>query len=136
MEPTASSQARQTGIRASMLRAVAHARAIARLEQELARTELQRKGATVGAGTGAAVAAAILALYALAFGLAALAALLALLVDWWLALLIVFLLLVAAVAGLVLAARSLVRAGTPLKPEQAIEEARLTRDTVRRARAG
>jgi len=62
--------------------------------------------------------------------------LLALLVDWWLGLLIVFLLLVALVAGLVLAARSLVRAGTPLKPEQAIEEAQLTRDTVRGARAG
>lgn len=136
MEPTASSQARPTGIRASALRAVAHARAIARLEQELARTELQRKGATVGAGAGAAIGAAVLALYALAFGLAALAALLALLVDWWLALLIVFLLLVALVAVLLLVARSLLRTGTPLKPEQAIEEARLTRDAVRGTGAG
>lgn len=136
MEPTASSQARPAGIRASALRAVAHARAVARLEQELARAELQRKGATVGAGAGAAIAAGVLALYALAFGLAALAALIALLVDWWLALLIVFLLLVALVAGLLLVARTLLREGAPLKPEQAIEEARLTRDALRGARGG
>jgi len=122
------------GIRGSALRAVAHLRALAQLEKELARTEMQRKGATVGAGTGVAVGAGVLALYALGFGLATLAAVLALLVDWWLALLIVFLVLVILVAVLVLVARSLFRAGTPLKPVQAIEEATLTKQALRGAR--
>ena len=107
-----------------------------RLQRELARAELERKGATLGAGAALAVAAGILALYALGFGLAALAAVLALAVDWWLALLIVFLFLVVVVGGLLLGARSLARTATPLKPEQAIEEAQLTKEMLRGARGG
>ncbi len=118
------------GIRASTRRAIVHARSLARLEKELARYELEHKGAIVGAGAGAAFAAAVLALFAVGFGLATLAAALALLVAWWLALLIVFVVLVVAVVVLVLVSRSLFREGTPLRPEQAIEEARLTRQVV------
>ena len=123
-------------IRGAVLRVVAHARALAQLEKELARAELKRKGGTIGAGAGVAVAAGVLSLYALAFGFAALAAVLALLVDWWLALLIVFLVLVLLVVVLVLVARSLFRAGAPLRPEQALEEAALTKEAVRGTRAG
>jgi membrane protein implicated in regulation of membrane protease activity len=77
----------------------------------------------------------VLALYALGFGLAALAAVLALVVDWWLALLIVFAFLLLLVLVLVLVSRSLLRKGTPLKPQQAIEEARLTKQVLRGTRA-
>jgi membrane protein implicated in regulation of membrane protease activity len=122
-------------IRDSASRVVAHVTSLARLQRELARTELERKGATVGAGAAVGVAAGVLSLFAVGFGLAAVTAALALVVDWWLALLIVFVLLLALVAGLGLVARSLVRSGTPLKPEQAIEEAKLTRQALKGAGA-
>jgi hypothetical protein len=127
--------ARPRGIRASARRAVAHASSLVRLEKELARTELERKGGTLGAGAALALAAGIFTLYAVGFGLAAVAAALALLVDWWLALLIVFVALLLLVLALALASRSLLRAGTPVKPEQAIEEARLTKQALRGTRA-
>ena len=128
--------ARRTGILGSARRAATHASELLRLQRELARAELQRKGATLGAGAAVAIAAGVFMLFAVGFGLATLAAALALVVDWWLALLIVFLLLIVLVAGLLLASRSLFRAGTPLKPVQAIEEARLTKETIRGARGG
>ncbi len=122
---------RPSGIRASAMRLVAHARALARLEKELARTELERKGGLAAGGVGTAIAAGVLAFFALAFGLATLTAVLALLVDWWLALLIVFVLLLLAVVGLVFVSRSLFRSAGPLKPVQAIEEAHLTREVLK-----
>jgi hypothetical protein len=115
---------------------VAHASALARLERELAKTELERKAGTVGAGAALAVVAGVFLLYAVGFGLAALAAALALLVEWWLALLIVFGVLVLLVVVLLLVSRSLLRAGTPLRPEQAMEEAQLTKQVLRGARGG
>ncbi|MDW8339168.1 MAG: phage holin family protein, partial [Thermoleophilia bacterium] len=108
------------GIRASTERVIAHARALVRLERELAQAELERKGGLVGGGVALALGAAVLSLYAIGFGLAALAAALALAVDWWLALLLVLLVLLVLVEGLLLGARRLVRSGAPLKPVQAI----------------
>jgi hypothetical protein len=124
---SSSSASRPSGIVGAARRVVAHGSALARLQRELAQTELQQKGATIGAGAALGVAAGIFALFAVGFGLATLAAALALVVDWWLALLIVFCLLVLVVIGLALGARALVRAGTPLKPVQAIEEAQRTK---------
>lgn len=124
------------GIRASGRRVVAHARAIVQLEQELAQSELQRKGTTVGAGAGVGVAAGVLAVFAIGFGLATLAAALALVVDWWLALLIVFVLLIILVVVLALVARMLFQRGMPLSPEQAIAEARLSAQMLKENRAG
>jgi Flp pilus assembly protein TadB len=129
-----SGESRRGGIVASARRVMTHVSSLVRLQRELARTELERKGATVGAGAAVAIAAGILMLYAIGFGLAALAAALALVVEWWLALLIVFVMLVVLVAGLLLASRSLLRAGMPLKPEQAIEEAQLTKEMLRGSR--
>jgi hypothetical protein len=129
-------QAGRQGIRGSATRVVSHMRALAQLERALAQSELRRKGATAGAGAGVAVAAGIFMLFALGFGLATAAAALALVVDWWLALLIVFAVLVLLVLVLVLVARNLFRASAPLKPEQAIEEARLTKQVLRGGRAG
>lgn len=123
------------GILAPAGRVVAHARTLARLQRELARTELRRKGTTAGAGAALAVAAGIFFLYAVGFGLAALAAALTLLVDWRLALVIVFVLLLLLVVALAFGSRSLLRSVAPLKPEQAIDEARLTKQVLRGARA-
>ena len=61
---------------------------------------------------------------------------LALVVDWWLALLVVFVALIVLVVVLVLVARQLFRMSAPLKPEQAIEEARLTKQALRSFRVG
>jgi uncharacterized membrane protein YqjE len=119
------------GIRASVRRVVAHARSISQLQKELATVELKQKASSLGAGAGLGIAAAVMGFYATAFAFATVAAALALVVDWWLALLIVFgvLLLLALILGL-LAAR-MMKKGTPLAPEQAIEEARLTRQALR-----
>lgn len=119
------------GIRASFRRVIRHAGSLTELQKELARTEMKRKMAALGAGAGLAIGAGVILFFAVAFGLATAAAALALVVDWWLALLIMFmlLLLVAAVLGLV--AVRMIKKGTPPVPEQAIEELRLTRQTLR-----
>ncbi len=119
------------GIRGSFRRALAHGTSLARLERELAQSELRRKATTVGAGVGIAVAVGVLMLFAVGFGLAAATAAIALAVDWWLALLIVFVALLLLVIVLALVSVRLVRKGTPLKPEQAIDEARLTKQLLR-----
>ena len=121
----------QRGIRASFRRVIRHAGSLSDLQKELARAEMKRKTAALGAGAGLAIGAGVVLFFAVAFGLATAAAALALVVDTWLALLIMFvlLLLVALVLGLV--AVRMVKKGTPPVPEQAIEELRLTRQTLR-----
>jgi uncharacterized membrane protein YqjE len=119
------------GIRASVRRVVTHARSIGELQKELAAVEMTQKAASLGAGSGLGTAAAVVALYALGFGLATIAAALALVLDWWLALLIVFAVLLLLTVLLGLLAAKMVKKATPLKPEQAIEEARLTRQAIR-----
>jgi Flp pilus assembly protein TadB len=124
------------GIRASIKRVVAHARALGMLEKELAALELKQKAGTLGAGVGLGIAAGITAFFAVGFLLATIAAALALVVDWWLALLIVFALLLLVTAILALVARKLLKKGTPLVPEQAIEEALLTKQALRSGHGG
>lgn len=119
------------GIRGSTKRIAQHVSSLSRLQKELARAELKQKSTTAGAGAGLGVAAGLLALYALGFGLAAIAAALALVLDWWLALLVVFIVLVLIVIGLALGARALLRETGSLRPEQSIEEARLTKQALR-----
>jgi hypothetical protein len=119
------------GIRASFRRVVFHARSLSQLQKELASVELKQKAASLGAGAGLGIAAAVMAFYATAFAFATIAAALALVVDWWLALLIVFgvLLLLTLILGLL--AVKMMKKGTPLAPEMAIEEARLTKQAIR-----
>lgn len=122
------------GIRASAKRAIAHFRAISQLEKELATLELKQKAQSLGAGAGLGIAAGVMALYAVGFALATIAAALALVVDWWLALLIVFVVLALLTLLLGLLASRMVKKGTPLAPEQAIEEAQLTKQALRSGR--
>ena len=115
---------------------VARLAAIVRLERELARRELREKRASLGSGLGAGVGALLLFPFVLGFGLAALAAALALAVATWLALLIVFGLVLLLFASLTGVAIARVRRATPLKPEQAVEEARRTGELLRSLRRG
>lgn len=116
---------------AAAKRVTEHASALARLELELAQLELKRKAVALGLGAGLGLAAGIFALFALGFGLATAAAALALVLDTWLALLIVFGSLLVLVALLAVLALGRIRKGTPPVPEQAIEEARVTTETLR-----
>src|SRR6187431_2659332 len=108
-----------------------HASAIAKLELELAGLELKQKAGALGTGVGLGVGGALLALYGFGFLLAAGAVALALVIDAWLALLIVALVLL--VVGGVLAAIAVVkiRRGTPPVPEQALREAKLTSQALK-----
>jgi uncharacterized membrane protein YqjE len=103
-----------------------HASTLARLELELAATELKTKVAALGKGAVFGAGALFFVLYAIGFLFATIAAALATFLPTWLALLVVtiVLLLGAGILGF-LAVRSLKR-GTPPVPKQAIEEARLT----------
>jgi hypothetical protein len=115
------------GIRASARRVARHASALMALQRELAKVEMSRKAGALGAGAGLGVAAAVVGVFALAFGLGTAVVALAIVLDLWLAFLIVFVVLLLLTALLGLLAVSLLRKGTPLAPEQALEEARRTR---------
>ena len=108
-----------------------HASAIARLELELASLELKKKLTSIGIGVGLAVGAGVLAFFMVGFLFATIAAGLATFLPWWLALLIVTLFLGALVATLGLIGRSRIQKGSPLSPEQAIREAKLTGEALR-----
>jgi Putative Actinobacterial Holin-X, holin superfamily III len=119
------------GVRASARRAIAHFRAITQLEKELASVELKEKAGAIGLGAGLGIAAAVMALFAVGFMFATIATALALVLPWWLSLLIVFGLLLLITLVLALLAKASVQRGTPLAPEQAIAEAQLTKQALR-----
>jgi uncharacterized membrane protein YqjE len=107
------------------------ASSIVRLELELAALELKQKAANLGFGIGLVAGAALVGLYAIGFLFATIAAALAIVLDTWLALLIVFLGLLVVTGVLVLLGVKRLQKGTPPVPKQAIEEAKLTKDAVR-----
>jgi hypothetical protein len=121
---------RTNGIGWAAKELVERARSIVRLEVELALLEVKQKLVRIGVGIGLGAGAALVALFALGFLTAGGAAALALVIPVWAALLAVggALLLVTGLLG-ALAVRSL-KAGTPPVPEEAIEEARLTTETL------
>ena len=108
-----------------------HASSLAKLELELAGLELKRKVGSLGAGIGLGIGAAVVALFALGFLLATVVAALAIVLDTWLALLLVTVGLLALAALLGLLARARIRKGTPPIPEQAIREAKLTSEALK-----
>jgi hypothetical protein len=128
--PTPAAEATRPGVGAAARDVAEHASALARLELELAGHELKQKAGAFGAGAALAIGAAVLALFALGFLLATVAAALAIVLDTWLALLIVALALLA-IGGL-LGALGLrrIRRATPPVPEEAIREAKLTTDAL------
>ncbi|HEX4678668.1 MAG TPA: phage holin family protein [Gaiellaceae bacterium] len=109
-----------------------HASAIARLEIELAALELKKKVTTLAVGIGMGIGGAIFALFGLGFVFATIAAALATFLPTWLALLIVTIALFALAGLLGGLARGRIRKGTPPVPEQAIREAKLTTEALKR----
>ncbi len=125
---------RQPGLGDAARQVSEHASALVRLELRLALQELRRKAARAAGATLLLAVAAAAGGIAVLCGIAAAVAAIALALPVWAALLVVAggLLLLAgplSVAGLVL-----VRGGVPPLPEQALEEARLTKEALRNGR--
>ena len=124
-------EAERMGVAPAAKQVAEHASALARLEMELAGLELKGKVASLGLGVGLLIGAAVFGLFAVGFGLATIAAALSIVVDTWLALLIVFGSLLFLAGILALVGLSRVRKGTPPVPELAIQEAKLTTTALR-----
>jgi hypothetical protein len=129
--PTPGGNGGQMGVGTAAKQVAEHASALARLELELAGLELKQKAGSFGAGVGLGIGAALIALYGLGFLFATAAVALALVVDTWLAVLIVTVSLFALAALLGLLARSRIKRATPPIPEQAIREAKLTTEALK-----
>jgi hypothetical protein len=123
--------AERRGIRASARRVIGHASTLAQLHRSLAQAELQRKAQAAGAGAGLFVAAVFVGFFALALGIATAAAALMIVLDAWLALLILFAAFQLLAVVLVLVGVRLVKKATPLAPTQAREELELTKRMLR-----
>ncbi len=109
-----------------------HASSLARLELELATLELKRKIGALGLGIGLVAGAGVFLLFALGFAFAAGAAALATVVAAWLALLIVGGGLVVFAGLLALFGLKSIKASTPPVPKQAVEEAKLITEALKR----
>ena len=123
--------AEQPGVGAAAKQVAEHASALAKLELELAGLELKQKVGALGTGVGLGIGAAVLVLFGVGFLFATIVAALAIVLDTWLALLLVTAGLLALAALLGLMARSQIKRGTPPVPEQAIREAKLTSEALK-----
>jgi uncharacterized membrane protein YqjE len=112
-------------------RVARHMRTIVSLEVELARAELRRKAAALGLGAALLGAAALFGVLALWAAFVAVAAALALVLPAWAAWLVTAGILFVLAGLAVTAGIALLRRGSPPIPEQALEEARITRDALR-----
>jgi protein-S-isoprenylcysteine O-methyltransferase Ste14 len=120
------------GLGAAVKEVAERASAIVRLELELATMELKRKVVSLGLGIAFALGAAVMLLFVLGFAFATIAAALATAVSTWLALLITtgivfFFALFLGVLGFMK-----IKKGSPPVPEQAIREAKLTTEALKR----
>lgn len=97
---------------------------LVRAEVELAKEELAAKAKRAGIGSGLFVAAGVLAAYTFAVGIATVILAIAVALPAWLAALIVFVVMLAVTAILVLAGRAQLRRSAPAKPERALENLR------------
>ncbi|MGH3070970.1 MAG: phage holin family protein [Gaiellaceae bacterium] len=129
--PTPAAETEHRSVGAAAKEVAEHASALAKLELELAGLELKQKVGALGTGVGLGIGAAIVGLFALGFLLATIAAALMLVLDAWLALLIVTAGLLAVTALLALVAVARIKRGTPPVPRQAIREAKLTTEALR-----
>lgn len=120
------------GLGGAVKRVAEHASSIAKLELELAALELKKKIAALGIGIGLAIGAAILGLFMLGFLFATIAAVFATFLSTWLALLLVTVILLVLAGTLGMLALGKIRKGTPPLPEQAIREAKLTQEALKR----
>lgn len=119
------------GIVSQAKRVQARAKSLAKLNIELATIEGKRKATALGIAIGLGLLAVVLIVYAIGFLFASAAVALNEALALWLSLLVVALALIAiaAIAGF-LAMRFAKKASPPV-PEQAIDEAKRTVETVR-----
>ena len=133
--PTPAASTRPTdqkvGVGGAAKQVAEHASSLAKLELELAGLELKQKVGSLGAGLGLGIGAALLGLYALGFLFATIAAALSIVLDTWLALVLVTAGLLALAGLLGLLALRRIRKGTPPVPELEIREAKLTTEALR-----
>jgi hypothetical protein len=122
----------QAGVGNAAKEVAEHASALARLELELAGLEVKRKLGALGAGAGLAIAGAVFAVYGLGFLFATVSAAFDTFLPEWLGHLLTALLLFALAGLLVLVGVRMLRRGTPPVPEQAIREAKLTTEAIKR----
>ena len=106
---------------------------LARMEVELAKSELQQKGRQIGIGAGAFGAAALLGFFAFAALTTTLILALNEAMDAWLAALIVTVVYAAIAGVLALVGKQRVEEGSPPVPERAIET---TKEDVEAAKQG
>jgi len=120
------------GIRGAAKQVAEHASSIAKLELELAGLELKKKVAALGLGLALGIGAPILGLLMLGFLFATIAAAFATFLSTWLALLVVTVILLILTGVLGLLALGRFKKATPPVPEQAIREAKLTQEALKR----
>jgi hypothetical protein len=120
------------GLGGAAKRVAEHASSIARLELQLAALELKKKGIALGLGIGLGLGAAIFGMLALLFTFLTIAAAFATFLSIWLALLITTAILggLAGILGMLAVGR--IRKATPPVPEQAIHEAKLTSEAIKK----
>jgi hypothetical protein len=131
MPTPAADTSAKPGVGGAAKQVAEHASALARLEIELASLELKRKAGALGAGAGLGVGAGILGLFGLGFLFATIVAALSIVLDTWLALLLVTVGLFALAGLLGVLALSRIKRGTPPVPEQAIAEAKRTSEALK-----
>jgi hypothetical protein len=121
-----------SGMRSAVKAVAEHATAAVRLQRELASVELKQKAGKLGAGAGLLAAAAFLAALIVPFALATIAVALALVLPWWLSLLIVTLVVALVAVLLAFIGVKLIKKGSPPVPVLAIEEAKRTKAVFKR----
>jgi Putative Actinobacterial Holin-X, holin superfamily III len=121
------------GVGAAVHEVTERASALARLEAELAAAEIRQKVSSLGGGIVVLGAGVLIGLYALGFLFATIAAALATFMPTWLALFLVGAALLLVAAAVIAIGSSLLHRGVPPVPEQAIAEARLTGEVLRRS---
>ena len=120
------------GLGAAVKEVAERASSIVRLELELAAMELKRKVVALGVGIALAIGAAIMLLFVIGFAFATIAAALATAMSTWLALLITTGILLAFALALGVLGIWKITKGSPPVPEQAIREAKLTTEALKR----
>ena len=118
------------GLADATRRVAEHARSLVQLEVQLAMTEMKRKVAALGMGIGLAVAALMAVGLAVVFGLAAATVGLTYVLSVWASLLVMCGALFLFAVLLAAFGIALLRRGSKPLPEQAIEEARITREEL------
>ena len=121
---------KSNGVGGAAKEVVERVRSIVRLEVELALLEIKQKVTKIAVGIGLGAGAAVLAVFAVAFFLAAAAAGLAEVIPLWASFLCVGFALLMIVAVLLAMSKKSIAQGAPPVPEQAIDEARLTTETL------